>query len=437
MRDWTTRALSELADIRISNVDKKSVAGEKPVRLCNYMDAYSNDYIRSDIEFMEATASASEIARFSVTAGDVVLTKDSETPDDIGIPAVIMDQFDDVVCGYHLALLKTKQELVDPVFLCKQLGTSRAAQYFGQRATGSTRYGLPNRALATFQIPVPPLAVQRTIARVLQTIDTAIEKTEALIAKHQQIKAGLMHDLFTRGALPNGQLRPPRSEAPELYQETALGWIPRDWQVVALHECLSSSPKNGYSPRESDTWEGFYVLGLGCLTKDGFEARQLKNAPKAAATLREAQLEVGDLLISRANTPELVGLCGVFPGLDSPTIYPDLMMRLSLRQTMDKHFLEAQLLLPETRSRLTALAVGTSSSMAKLNATSINKFPVLLPSVEEQRLILNRSLVVVEVIRSAKAALEKLTRQKLGLMQDLLTGRVPVPAPPEPAEAVA
>lgn len=436
MRDWMTRALSELAEIRVSNVDKKSIAGEKPVRLCNYMDAYANDYIRSDLEFMEATASASEIARFSVAAGDIVLTKDSETPDDIGIPAVVLDRIDNLVCGYHLALLKTKQELVDPVFLCKQLGTSRAAKYFGQRATGSTRYGLPNRALATFQVSLPSLAVQKKAARVLQAIDTAIERTEALIAKRQQIKAGLMHDLFTRGVLPNGQLRPARSEAPELYQETTLGWIPREWRVVALHECLRSSPKNGYSPRESDAWEGFYVLGLGCLTKDGFEARQLKSAPRAAAQHSAARLEAGDLLISRANTPELVGLCGVFPGLDSPAIYPDLMMRLTLRQILDTHFLEAQLLLPQTRSRLTALAVGTSSSMAKLNAASVRKFPVLLPSVEEQKLMLNRSKAVVELIQSTKVALEKLKLQKLGLMQDLLTGRVSVEhLAPGPANA--
>lgn len=277
---------------------------------------------------------------------------------------------------------------------------------------------------------------QRAIARILASVDHAIAVTTDLIAKHQQIKAGMMHDLFTRGVLPNGQLRPPLSEAPELYQETTLGWIPREWRVVALHECLRSSPKNGYSPRESDTWEGFYVLGLGCLTKDGFEARQLKSAPRAAAQHSDARLEAGDLLISRANTPELVGLCGVFPGLDSPAIYPDLMMRLTLRQTLDTHFLEAQLLLPQTRSRLTALAVGTSSSMAKLNAASVRNFPVLLPSVEEQKLMLNRSKAVVELIQSAKVALEKLKLQKIGLMQDLLTGRVSVDhLAPEPADA--
>jgi len=88
--------------------------------------------------------------------------------------------------------------------------------------------------LAKITFPNPGVARQQKIASILTGIDTAIEKTEALIAKYQQIKAGLMHDLFTRGVLPNGQLRPPREQAPDLYQETAIGWIPREWAVRNL-----------------------------------------------------------------------------------------------------------------------------------------------------------------------------------------------------------
>ncbi len=230
MRDWQHVALADLADIRVSNVDKKALASEQPVRLCNYMDVYSNDYVRADLAFMNATATEAEIRRFTVERGDVLITKDSETPDDIGIPAVVMDDVADLVCGYHLALLKPRQALVDSVYLCKQLATTSTERYFGRYAAGSTRYGLSNGAIARTRIPLAPIAVQRKIAAILIALDAAIEKTETLIAKYQHIKAGLMHDLFTRGVLPNGQLRPPRDQAPELYRETAIGWIPKDWQ---------------------------------------------------------------------------------------------------------------------------------------------------------------------------------------------------------------
>jgi len=152
MSDWRTVPLHEVADIRVSNVDKKTVAGERPVRLCNYMDVYGNDYIHAGLPFMEATASAAEIERFGVQRGDLMITKDSESPDDIGIPAVVVDPIENLVCGYHLAQLRPKEGTVEPVYLAKQLALRETAVYFGQRATGSTRYGLSTRTIA--QTPI-------------------------------------------------------------------------------------------------------------------------------------------------------------------------------------------------------------------------------------------------------------------------------------------
>jgi type I restriction enzyme S subunit len=91
--------LSSVSEIRVSNVDKKSESGELAVRLCNYTDVYKNDYITKDMDFMRATASRSEIARFGIAIGDVVITKDSETPGDIGIPALVDSTVADLVCG--------------------------------------------------------------------------------------------------------------------------------------------------------------------------------------------------------------------------------------------------------------------------------------------------------------------------------------------------
>src|SRR5687768_6792758 len=101
MSEWPTVRLADVADIRFSNVDKKTMPGECPVRLCNYMDVYGNDYITADLPFMEASASRAEIGRFGIARGDVMITKDSETPDDIGISAVVAEQIENLVCGYH------------------------------------------------------------------------------------------------------------------------------------------------------------------------------------------------------------------------------------------------------------------------------------------------------------------------------------------------
>ena len=99
--NWSTYKLKDIADVRVSNVDKKTSNAETPVKLCNYMDVYLNDYVTKSIEFMAASASKSEIERFHLQAGDVIITKDSETPDDIGVPAVVTDSIDGLVCGYQ------------------------------------------------------------------------------------------------------------------------------------------------------------------------------------------------------------------------------------------------------------------------------------------------------------------------------------------------
>ena len=106
---WQVNQLGEVTAVIVSNVDKKSKAGEPPVRLCNYMDVYRNETITSQIDFMHATATPVQIENFGLRRGDVMITKDSGDPTDIAVPAVVVDDFTDhVLCGYHLALLRPK-----------------------------------------------------------------------------------------------------------------------------------------------------------------------------------------------------------------------------------------------------------------------------------------------------------------------------------------
>jgi type I restriction enzyme, S subunit len=105
---WEIKRLKRAADVFLSNVDKKSYDGEEPVRLCNYTDVYYNDVITPGLRFMEATASAEQVARFALRAGDTIITKDSETADDIAVSAYVPADIPGVVCGYHLALIRPR-----------------------------------------------------------------------------------------------------------------------------------------------------------------------------------------------------------------------------------------------------------------------------------------------------------------------------------------
>src|SRR5271166_4145620 len=230
---WPVRKLSDIAEICVSNVDKKTQPGEKPVRLCNYMDVYSNEYITNGLDFMEASATTAEIERFSLDYGDVVITKDSETPDDIGIAAVIAEPIDRLVCGYHLALIRPNAHQLDSVYLAKQLSTSPVARYFALRASGSTRYGLPISTIESVSIPTPPKPEQTKISEILSTVDRAIEQTGALIAKQQRIKTGLMLDLLTRGIDEHGYVR---CEKTHEFKDSPRGRIPREWWIASIGE---------------------------------------------------------------------------------------------------------------------------------------------------------------------------------------------------------
>ncbi|MFZ0791654.1 MAG: restriction endonuclease subunit S, partial [Chromatiaceae bacterium] len=140
---WREAPLGTVADVRFSSVDKRAYPSEEPVRLCNYLDVYKNDYITGDLGFMRASATQAEIDRFGLQVGDVIVTKDSETPYDIGIPAVVDYAALDFVCGYHLGLIRPDRAEIDPTFLANQLGHARIAGYFAGQANGLTRYGLP------------------------------------------------------------------------------------------------------------------------------------------------------------------------------------------------------------------------------------------------------------------------------------------------------
>lgn len=166
--DWREATLSSVAEVRFSSVDKITRPSEERVRLCNYIDVYKNDYITGDLGFMQASATQPEIVRFGLRVGDVIITKDSETPADIGIPAVVDYATPELVCGYHLGLIRPNQDEVDPAFLAKQLGHHRVARYFGRQANGLTRYGLPIGAVKNAPLWLPQPDEQRAIGIVLR-----------------------------------------------------------------------------------------------------------------------------------------------------------------------------------------------------------------------------------------------------------------------------
>jgi type I restriction enzyme S subunit len=442
MSEWRQVELGQIADVRVSNVDKKTVPGEIPVQLCNYMNVYSNDYIRGHLDFMQASATVTEIARFKVELGDVLITKDSETPDDIGIPSVVTNEIDNLICGYHVALIKPNKSLVDSVYLSKQLGRAETAGYFARYAAGSTRYGLPMGAMNRTPIALPPLAQQRKIATILSTIDTAIEQTEALIEKYQHIKAGLMHDLFTRGVLPNGQLRPPREQAPELYQETAIGWIPREWEIVRMNK-LAEDRKGSTTigPFGSDLvatdyqQEGVPIVFVRDVKESGFEWNSdTYVSHRKARQLAAHKVAAGDVLASKMGLPPCISC--LYPDWMPDGVITADMIRLSPdKKSVNGHWLTSAINQDRVKRQIAAITAGVTRP--KVTLADFRNIRVAKPALTEQNRISDKLKLAQSMLDTELVRVSKLQVQKLGLMQDLLTGKVPVTVDAPPSEAVA
>lgn len=177
--------LRYIADVRNSNVDKVIVDGEHPVRLCNYVDVYKNDFITSNMEFSAGSATAPEIASFALRKGDVIITKDSEDRSDIGVPALVRSTAPDLVCGYHLSMLRAKPGVAIGPFLFWALLSKPAREAFSNAAYGITRYGMTLGGMKDVLLPLPDLVSQKAIADFLDRetarINQLIEKKQRLV----------------------------------------------------------------------------------------------------------------------------------------------------------------------------------------------------------------------------------------------------------------
>ena len=199
---WEVKPLKQVCSVQFSNVDKHSLAGEKPVLLCNYTDVYKNDFIDSSIDFMAATATDGEIARFSLKSGDVMITKDSESWDDIGVPALVREPLESVLCGYHLALLRAKQELLIPKFLFFAFSATSIMQQLHVAASGVTRYGLSKLSIKNTLLPIPDTVAEQQsivdqIVNQIAPIDKAKKRIDLEITLIQDYRERLIADVVT------------------------------------------------------------------------------------------------------------------------------------------------------------------------------------------------------------------------------------------------
>ena len=197
---WEVRRLRNVAHVLVSGIDKHIKEKEISVWLCNYVDVYKNERITENLSFMPASASAEEIARFILKPGDIIITKDSEDWNDIGVPSLVEYSAPDLVCGYHLAILRPRVGILGE-YLLRALQSPSIASQFYVAANGVTRYGLSHVAIKGVSIPVSPLPEQTAIVQFLNdaiaNLDAATNRAQHEIDLLQEYRTCLIADVVT------------------------------------------------------------------------------------------------------------------------------------------------------------------------------------------------------------------------------------------------
>ncbi len=404
---WVESSLGNIADIRFSNVDKKSdFENEEPVKLCNYMDVYSNSKITNSLPFMQATAKDREIKKFSLLKNDVIITKDSETPDDIAVSAYVSEDLKSVVCGYHLAMLRPEQSLISGEYLNHLFGLDDIQHYFYLLANGITRFGLTTDAINNAYIIYPPLPEQKKIAAILTSVDTVIEKTQAQIDKLKDLKTGMMQELLTKGI---GHTE---------FKDSPVGRIPVEWEVKDLGDLAFKIEGGGTPPRKNpDYWGKGYPWATvkdlksirlssteESITKTGLINSSSKLVP-AGTVILATRMAVGKAVVFD---------CDVTINQDLKAFYP--------KEKLNNKFLLQWYLY---KSKYIA-SLGTGSTVKGIRVDDLKLLTIAVPPYDEQIIIANK-IEGIEVLLNHKIAkIQKMTSLKKALMQDLLTGKVRV-----------
>ena len=416
--------LGDIATVEISGVDKKMKDGEKKIRLCNFVDVYYNWAIttaRYD-SFMFASANPNEISKFQLKKGQVALTKDSETRDDIGIPTYIADDFDDVILGYHCALITPNRDVLDGSYLNALLHTEYAKKYFAFNASGSgQRYALSVEALNSFPVPRIPLREQQRIGEIFSALDKKIELNRRINQNLEAMAKQLYDYWFVQFDFPDENGRPYKSSGGEMVWNKKLKRdIPISWEtkqiddVAEIYNGATPSTINELNyggdivwitPKDlSDQKQKFVYKGERNISQVGYDSCSTHLLP-SNTILMSSRAPIGLLAISKTELCTNQGFKSFAPKSGNIAVYLYYYLQHHIRQIEQ---------------------LGTGTTFKEVSREDILKFPILKPSDN----VLDLWEEMVSALNDRQLEIQKenesLIKQRNELLPLLMNGQVSV-----------
>lgn len=330
-------------------------------------------------------------------------------------------------CNEAIAIFSPKNDALNGGWLYHALPRAALSVVTDNAVKGAT---LNKAKMAEMTVQLPPITEQRKIAQILDTLDTAILETEALIDKLKAVKQGLLHDLLTRGIDANGQLRPPQSEAPQLYKESPLGWIPREWDVVRVGEDVDIEHGFAFPGHQfTDKEVGPALLVPGNFHREGGLYFTPENTKYFSGKYpQQYVLSHGDVLVVMTDLSPMTLILGRTAVLTEnfKVLHNQRIGKFRFKKDglwNSAFFAEA---LNQDAVRLKVIAEATGTTVRHTSPSRIKSCHVARPKLQEQNIAAQQIATADARLKLEGANLLKQRQTKSGLMDDLLTGRVRV-----------
>lgn len=426
---WQAKRLKTEARYCVSNVDKIPSDDELPVRLCNYTDVYYNDLITPDMELMETTATVEEIRKFGLRVNDVLITKDSEEWSDIAVPAMVAETAPDLVCGYHLAIIRPIADRLHGKFLLRVLQSSAVNQQFQIAASGVTRYGLPKSSIGETWLPIPSLEEQYAIANFLDAqtakIDTLLAKKRQLIATLKEERSALIARTVTRGLPPDAAQAAGLEPHPAM-KDSGINWIsemPTHWEIEKFSREIYIA--EGQVDPEVEPYASMLLIAPNHIESASGRLLSRETAEDQSAESGKYYCVNGSVIYSK-----------IRPALRKVAIAPEAclcsadMYPLNCRKKLTNSYLY-WLLLSDQFSAWSVLE-SDRVAMPKINRETLKELRLPIPPKNEQQAIAayldHETARIDQLTAKVETAVERLTEYRQALITSAVTGKIDVRA---------
>ena len=413
MRDsWKYVTLSDLVDLKHGYQFRDTDFTENGIPIIKIGNVWEKGLNLENITFISKKR-YDIFKSYEIMNGDILMSLTGN----IGRVVEVKGLSSVVLQNYRVGNFFSKDETVlGKQFIKWILGSKSLLEQLDRYSNQSAQANFGKQDLDKLKFYLPPLSQQRKIAKILTTCDEVIEKTEAAIAKYQALKQGMMHDLFTRGIdVKTGKLRPSYQYAPELYKESDLGMIPKDWKISELEAITNYVDYRGKTPPKAD--KGIFLMTAKNI-KFGFIDYEISKEyipPSAYKTAMSRGIpEIGDVLItteaSMGNVAQInIEGLALAQRVIKYRCYPNEMLNDFLKHSMMAEYFQKEL-----------EAESTGSTVKGIKGSRLHLLNVMKPSILEQEKIVLGLAPVEAKIETEQSALAKYQQLKAGLMQDFV-----------------